>query len=886
MKKHILFLFSLAFLTVTSSLIAQGTAFTYQGRLQTSGGPASGNYDFTLALFNTNSASSGQVGGTLTNLDVGVTNGLFALTPDFGASFTGNATWLAIGVRTNGGSQFTALTPLQELTPTPYAIFAGAVNAAGLSGTIAAANIANGTITSNLLAAGAVGSNQLASSIGLWTQTGNNLVYNQGSVGIGTTAPAAPLHVNSSGFPSALVDGSSIYGTWQVLRNTSAGGTNWQFISTGSGNGEGAGKLLLNCGATPGAVTARILTVQPNGNVGIGTVSPAAPLAVQGNGATSSGAIYGVQTTGSEKGAAIYGLSLVPGGAGVIGEADASANDGSFPAGVAASSSGTNGAALYAVASAATGPTKAVYAVDTSPQGYAGYFQGNGYFSGNVGIGTTTPANGLEVAGTAQFDGYVGIGTATPAAPLHVSSSGFPSALVDGSSVYGTWNVLRNTSAGGTNWQFIATGSGNGEGPGKLLFNCGLAPTAVSANILTLQPNGNVGIGTTGPTAPLQVQGNGPDGSGVILGIQTTGGVNGTGLYGLSLVPGGNGVIGEANFSTNNGSFPVGVAGTSSATNGVGVYAKTSATNGPTMAVYALNASPQGYAGYFQGNGYFSGNVGIGTSTPGKAALEVDGAATYFLPGGQGFNAASGGVAPYGSQSVSLSIYAAGGMASADFFAFSDERIKHIHGRSDAARDLATLMGIEVTDYSFIDTAARGTGAQKKVIAQQVEKIYPQAVRQSTDVVPDIYQQATVRDGWVQLATPLKVGERVKLVSGKEQGVYEVTAVRDGAFRTTFNPASATVFVYGREVNDFRTVDYDAIAMLNVSATQELARKVEAQSAELARLQSQLAQALTEKDLLLRHFANLEARDQALDARLARIENSVGPDPARLAQAR
>jgi len=94
------------------------------------------------------------------------------------------------------------------------------------------------------------------------------------------------------------------------------------------------------------------------------------------------------------------------------------------------------------------------------------------------------------------------------------------------------------------------------------------------------------------------------------------------------------------------------------------------------------------------------------------------------------------------------------------------------------------------------------------------------------------------------------------------------------------------VFVYGREVNDFRTVDYDAIAMLNVSATQELARKVEAQSAELARLQSQLAQALTEKDLLLRHFANLEARDQALDARLARIENSVGPDPARLAQAR
>jgi hypothetical protein len=339
---------------------------------------------------------------------------------------------------------------------------------------------------------------------------------------------------------------------------------------------------------------------------------------------------------------------------------------------------------------------------------------------------------------------------------------------MDGSSIYGTWNVLRNTSAGGTNWQFIATGSGNGEGAGKLLFNCGDAPTDPTINVLTLQPNGNVGIGTT---------------------------------------------------------------------------------------------------------------------SPGKAALEVDGAVNTSGLTGQDLTAA-GGVRQFAGQSISLSIYAAGGVASAGFYAFSDERLKRVHGRSDAARDLATLLGIEVTDYSFIDTAARGPGTQKKVIAQQVEKVYPQAVRQSTDVVPDIYQQATVEDGWVRLATRLKVGERVKLVSGREQGVYEVTAVRDGAFRTTFNPPSETVFVYGREVNDFRTVDYDALAMLNVSATQELARKLEAQRAELARLQSQLAQALTEKDLLMRHLADLEARDQALDARLARIEMSPGRNPAPLASTR
>ncbi len=92
----------------------------------------------------------------------------------------------------------------------------------------------------------------------------------------------------------------------------------------------------------------------------------------------------------------------------------------------------------------------------------------------------------------------------------------------------------------------------------------------------------------------------------------------------------------------------------------------------------------------------------------------------------------------------------------------------------------------------------------------------------------------------MQLTTDLKVGERVKLIGEKEQGVYPVLAVRAGAFRTDFHPKTDQVFVYGREVGDFRTVDYDAIAMLNVSATQELARKVDAQKSELTELRDEL----------------------------------------------
>ena len=108
---------------VCPQAVAQGTAFTYQGRLNDNGGPASGNYDLTFGLFN---ASNGvdQVGGTLTNSATAVSNGLFTVLLNFGTQFAGADRWLEISVRTNGSTNFTTLAPRQPLTPVPYAIYA------------------------------------------------------------------------------------------------------------------------------------------------------------------------------------------------------------------------------------------------------------------------------------------------------------------------------------------------------------------------------------------------------------------------------------------------------------------------------------------------------------------------------------------------------------------------------------------------------------------------------------------------------------------------------------------------------------------------------------------------------------------------------------------
>jgi hypothetical protein len=107
-----------------STAFAQGTVFTYQGQLQNNGGPASGTYNLKFSLFATNTTGV-PIAGPVTNNTVFVSNGLFTVQIDFGpGAFTGGTNWLQIGVATNLASSFTTLTPRQQLTPVPYAIFA------------------------------------------------------------------------------------------------------------------------------------------------------------------------------------------------------------------------------------------------------------------------------------------------------------------------------------------------------------------------------------------------------------------------------------------------------------------------------------------------------------------------------------------------------------------------------------------------------------------------------------------------------------------------------------------------------------------------------------------------------------------------------------------
>ena len=157
------------------------------------------------------------------------------------------------------------------------------------------------------------------------------------------------------------------------------------------------------------------------------------------------------------------------------------------------------------------------------------------------------------------------------------------------------------------------------------------------------------------------------------------------------------------------------------------------------------------------------------------------------------------------------------------------------------------LNKIKITDYTYIDKVANGTGITKKVIAQEVEQILPNAVNKNINFIPNVYALASetaMVHGKLQITMTkehkLKVGDKLKWIDENEQEQQSlITAVINAkTFEIDYAQLSEKAFVYGIEVNDFRTVDYEAIAMLNVSATQELLKRIESLESENVQLKA------------------------------------------------
>jgi hypothetical protein len=214
---------------------AQTTAFTYQGKLTEAGNPANGTYDLQFKLFDALAGGS-QVGTTLVREDVPVANGVFTTSLDFGAAaFPGADRWLEISVRPGVSTGvFTALSPLQPLTATPYAV--QSLNAANAANAINATNATTAANFSGALAGDVTGTQGATTVARLRGQT------------VASTAPTAGQVLKYNGTTNQ----------WEPAADSNSGGTLTGLTAgTGLSGGGTSGNVALNL-ANGGVGTAQL----------------------------------------------------------------------------------------------------------------------------------------------------------------------------------------------------------------------------------------------------------------------------------------------------------------------------------------------------------------------------------------------------------------------------------------------------------------------------------------------------------------------------------------------------------------------------------------------------------------------------------------------------
>jgi hypothetical protein len=259
-KRHHLFtalaLLVLATLNVQFAIAcAQGTAFTYQGRLNDGASAASGKtYGMVFYLYD--APTNGNQLGNLGIVSVTVSHGLFTLPLDFGNVFDGNPRWLEISVQKNGGG-FTKLNPRQPVMPAPSALFAPAAGLAAFATTAAGAKAVAGTNLNGVFRLtqlpGAVVTNSQSrlTLAGVFTGNGGGITNVPGAVPWFVSAdnvkavPNTGYLLTNASLTMVTLPPTSALHVGDIVRVTDTGAGGWELLQNGGQS------VLGNSGAYP-----------------------------------------------------------------------------------------------------------------------------------------------------------------------------------------------------------------------------------------------------------------------------------------------------------------------------------------------------------------------------------------------------------------------------------------------------------------------------------------------------------------------------------------------------------------------------------------------------------------------------------------------------------
>ena len=211
---------------------------------------------------------------------------------------------------------------------------------------------------------------------------------------------------------------------------------------------------------------------------------------------------------------------------------------------------------------------------------------------------------------------------------------------------------------------------------------------------------------------------------------------------------------------------------------------------------------------------------------------------------------------------------------------YSDKRIKDNITEIKDDVSLQMLRDISCCKYGYIDIINKGTNEVYGFIAQQVKEVFPPAVNLKKGFIPSEYRSLTGTWNGSNMSCDLIDVSGIKYrfyvtngLSGEVSKKIEIVGNSDNTF--TFDASYNYVFCYGKEVNDFHTLDKQKLFALSFSATQEIDRIQQAEKTKLATAETKLATAEAEIARLKQQVSILESGYSSIMTRLKELERKI-----------
>ena len=236
------------------------------------------------------------------------------------------------------------------------------------------------------------------------------------------------------------------------------------------------------------------------------------------------------------------------------------------------------------------------------------------------------------------------------------------------------------------------------------------------------------------------------------------------------------------------------------------------------------------------------------------------------------------------------------GWIGAEFTSYSDIRIKTNIIDIDDVSALATLRLIEPKRYNYVDVVEKGSEPVWGFIAQQVRSVLPYSTSLMQKEIPNIYDIGIVASDMITITLSNKstslfqkdtsgnlLGIYLKSITGKEIKTTITSIIDDKTF-TIYEALTSTqisdlsqIFVYGSIVDDFHTLDKNAIFTIATAALQELDREYQATRLEVTRLTTQVDTLTSQNASLSTIVSNMAAEMDALIARVNLLISNATP---------